>query len=200
MPKPKFVLVHPNPYHHIDHEGRPSAICPWDPVDHNPDRGFVGARIGHVVLEQYEPGDARGEMLQANHVVYDDEPVRLPASAYYLNAIRRGELIAADFATAKMANTNAIEDNFVEPSAALEAAKDAALGQLKILAHEEHDDDFTKPLLAHSFGPMKDAIERRKKAKEAIEKKAKDAADAAAKAAEAKKAAAKPAEAPKGGS
>jgi hypothetical protein len=117
------LRVYPNPYVHLDHEGRPAGACPVDPA-HQPDRrAWVGASLDRektVITDEPQAGERRSPT-QVTVFAFACEVQELPASAYYLDRLRDGELIAADAATARMAGVA-----FIPPRTALACARERA--------------------------------------------------------------------------
>lgn len=98
------LLVHPNPYHALDDMGNPAGILPIDP-EHAPTvRRFIGAELAAVeVLDRKEEGDLRHPR-QYNTWKFDlVNPVELPETQYYLEALKTGVLLPANRETAKRA-------------------------------------------------------------------------------------------------
>lgn len=130
MPREQTIRVYANPYAVLDHEGRPACVVMYDPVQHHAyasneePRRYVGASLcpeGTRIYQKAAEGSAQSD-LQDTVWKFSDEAVSLPLSHYYLAHVRSGELIAADYETAEHAGIE-----FVEPRAALEAAKAKAL-------------------------------------------------------------------------
>lgn len=170
----RTMLVWPNPFHAVDHTGRPACVLSYEPegngVDTFDDRRFVGASLKATILQKFAPGDAR-QTVQRTTFEYADEPTKVPATAYYKHAIARGEIFAADAESAKLCG---IDSTFLEAGPLLERAREEAIGEWMRQGHEEHD-GVPEVLSKFAFGPMPEAIKAR--------------ADAAAKAADAEKAA-----------
>lgn len=140
--KLRTLAVYANPYLHLDADGLPQAALPWDPIGHNPGRGWVGAELKAETGPAYEPGDPR----QPDHRIwfeFSDEPQVLPDTPYYRMAIARGELVIADKATA-----DACGVSFVDPATALAKHKANALAHRKA-----HHGDEPACLAGHAFGP-----------------------------------------------
>lgn len=165
MAKPRTLLVWPNPFHALDHEGRPHAILPFeaegDGVSTFDDRRFVGATLTAEIVGPLPTAhpDETAVVTQRTTFVFGDEPTTVRNTAYYTGSLRRGELLAADEASANEAGLP-----FVEPGKALESAREGAKASWAILAHEDHDDAPPEALTAFAFGPMPEAIAARKKA------------------------------------
>jgi hypothetical protein len=127
------VRVYPNPYVHLDHEGRPAGACPADPA-HQPDRrAWVGATLDRektVMTDEPAPGERRSPT-QVTVFAFRAEVVELPDTPYYLDRIRDGELFAADARTASMVGIP-----FVDPAALLRRARERAEGAWRALYEE----------------------------------------------------------------
>lgn len=173
----RTLRVYPNPYHHLDHEGRPCGVLPWEPegdgVTTFDSRRFVGATLQAVITKKFPKGDAR-QTEQDTTFIFSDEAVQVNDTPYYRRAIKSGEIFAADADTARRAAVP-----FMEPTLALTNAKAGALHHLKnIHVHEDHDEETHAALIDHSFGPMAEAIKGRveanKVAKAEVAKKSAD--------------------------
>ncbi len=169
MGKIKFLNVYPNPFHALDHLGRPAGVLPNEPEGdgiHTFDsRAFVGARLRTEIT--YKPNLQYG--LDASHqrqdtqFDYTEEPVTVKNTPYYRSALQRRELLPADEYTALTANVP-----WKEIEEALEDEREMALTRWQQQAHEEHeDDDEPEALMNFHFGPMPKAIEARKVAAKA---------------------------------
>lgn len=178
-----LLLVWPNPFHTLDHEGRPNSVLPIEPTGDGrttfDPRAFVGARLNANITQRALEGTAQQNM-QRTWFEYEDVPTKVPNTAYYRHAIARGEIFAADEETAAKAG---IVDTFVEADELLEAAKKEAIDAYERNPPHEDLDGLAPFLLTNfSFGPMKDAVANRKKLeseakkREEIEKKAADKA------------------------
>lgn len=175
----RTLLVWPNPFHAVDHEGHPAGILPYEPmgdgVNTFDDRRFIGAMVKAEVIQKFAPGDGR-QSVQRTGFVYADEPIRVHDSAYYRHAIARGEIFAADAASALLCGIDS--GTFLEPGPLLERARVEAIGEWERQAHEEHD-GVPDALKKFAFGPMPEAVAARKTK---IDKLAEEATDAAARA------------------
>jgi hypothetical protein len=111
MPKLPTLAVYANPWHGpLDHNHRACSAVPWDPSD-NPQRVHVGAAhrmVGsgeqaeiYFEYSQYEGTDGVALTLRKGH-----EGITLPATRYFLEAIRNGSLWPADEKTHKLAFGN----------------------------------------------------------------------------------------------
>lgn len=171
MPAIRKINVWPNPFGHVDAEGRPCGLLPVEPVGSvsNPSDSlrFVGAQLRAKVLVKAPPG-SRQQSVQDTTVEYADEPTALHLTDYYRDALRRREIIPADEATAKLAKVP-----FLEPAKFFVTARAEKLTHQKdVLLHDDHEDDdeIHTPLESFHFGPMPEAVEAR--AKKAAEAKA----------------------------
>lgn len=116
-PARDFLRVYPNPWHTLDHEGEPCGTVPFDPVHAGTGRRWVGARIASADLEnkpkslmQRRTRAGRVDTLYSEEPIHRirwvfemDEPTLLPPLPPYLAALRGGELLPADEATARRA-------------------------------------------------------------------------------------------------
>lgn len=172
MAKLQTLNVYANPYTFLNADAEPMGVFPWDPQGDNPQRGFVGATLKAEITEKYPPGDGRTQR-QRNTFDFSHDPVLIPDTPHYRHAIRHGELIVADEATAKTLGVD-----FADPEKVLADHKATALKHWAA-AHGEAPPE----LLAHAFGPpvaRKLAAEAKAKAKaEADAKLAAEAAKAA---------------------
>lgn len=165
------LLVWPNPFHALDHEGHPAGILPVEPsgdgVKTFDDRAFVGARLNAEFTFKAIVGTAQASE-QRSKFAYTDEPVEVPATPYYKHAIARGEIFAADDFSAKAAG---ISLGYVDPAELLERARAESIEAYeRNPPHEDLDGLVPDDLLFFSFGPMKEAVAKRKKAADEIKK------------------------------
>lgn len=134
MPIPiRQLLVLPNPWvvGCIDHLGRPAGRLPVDFYEHSQTPAtFVGCRFAEVkeiaAAQIQKLGKREIEIAPARHdhrIAYSREPVSIPNSAYYRDAIKRGDLIAADERTARVSGLV----KFVKPEEALAKAREEAI-------------------------------------------------------------------------
>lgn len=156
MPKPRMLRVWPNPFSAIDHEGRPAGVVSLEPVGDGitvfDDRRFVGCVLKSKVTKKVPRGSAQ-QNEQDTWFEYDKEPTTVPLTPYYVRAVRTGELVCADEASAQKAGVK-----FADPAKFLAAARDGAVKHIEeVVSHESHDDDFCDPVKSFSFGPMGDS-------------------------------------------
>jgi hypothetical protein len=135
MPKLKTLRVHPNPYLHLDHEGRPAGACPFDPDEHDGSSlRYVGAT--RVTTETRREDPRRGITAQHDYTwEFSKEAVVVPATDYYRRAIRSGELLAADVET--FVEAGGAREHFIEHPHALRHSKHGACARHKA-NHGEH--------------------------------------------------------------
>lgn len=171
MLKPRTLLVYPNPFHALDHEGHPAGVLSYEPTGDGvktfDSRRFIGASLQSHILDKAIEGTAQ-QTTQRTWFDYNDDPIEVPESPYYKHAIARGEIFAADAETARRAG---ISLSFVDPQTLLERAKAEAIDAYeRNTPHEDLDPLAPDNLVNFSFGPMKGATEKRKLAAEAAKK------------------------------
>ena len=119
----KTARVIANPFHVLDHKGRPCCAVPKEPGKVGEHAGYIGAKLDRdltKITREEERGEIRGTR-QETVFSFSSDPVEVPTSLYYRDALRSGSLIAADKATAQWAGVD-----YVEPEKALaDAEKDA---------------------------------------------------------------------------
>jgi len=96
-------MVLPNPYHTLDHDGRPAGVCPKErtptTVGH---QGRVGAEL-HATRPEKLPDGHQGTPAQETRWQFSKEPLQVKDQhGYYRQALRDGALFAADQHTHKM--------------------------------------------------------------------------------------------------
>lgn len=132
MPFPNSKLrVFPNPWVFVDHLGRPAGRLPFDAYEGSPSFGFVGATLTDVKLIAKEMvfrvagQDIPVNPAQHDHrITYSKEPVEIQNTAYYRDAVKRLDLIAADSETASTCGLL-----FVDPSRVLAKQKAEAIAK-----------------------------------------------------------------------
>ena len=132
MPFPSNkIRVYPNPYVYIDHLGRPAGRLPFDGFEHSPSAGFVGASVTDIVKVKsamtMRVAGIEMEVKPAQHdmrITYSADPVEIPKTHYYLDAIRRQDLIAADQETARLAGVK-----FEDPKKVLATYRSEAISR-----------------------------------------------------------------------
>jgi hypothetical protein len=140
MPFPsKKLRVFPNPYTYIDHLGRPAGRLPFDGFEHSPSPGSVGAAITDVIkIQSAMMMRVAGQDLEispAQHdtrITYSKEAVEIPKTHYYVDAIKRLDLVAADSGTAQEAGVK-----FEDPAKVLAAYKAEAVARFNAETAED---------------------------------------------------------------
>lgn len=97
--KKKTLTVFANPYGHLDHEGRLAGRFQLDPTHAGGSFQFIGAKFHaeHTkITEVFPDGDARGSHTQDTVYEFGSEVVTIPDSTYHQDAIRNGEIFAAE--------------------------------------------------------------------------------------------------------
>lgn len=95
MLRPKTLSVYPNPWHSLDHYGRPAGHCPKErspqTIGH---QGYIAceAVAGPIVHRSARTGDFDHDTVW--HFL--KEPVTVADTPYYRAAIRNGEVFAVD--------------------------------------------------------------------------------------------------------
>lgn len=172
------LRVRSNPYHVLDHDGRPAGVVPTDAAEHTPyfdphgshpenprwePRRYVGARL-HKDTKVIASGPNH-EHAQDTVWEFSSEAEELPETKYYLQCLKDGSLLAADAKTAKRAGFKGFEEPDTVLACELQAANDKWTSQYP---------DEEPPQAAKFYSPKKEeeeAIEAQKKA-EAEKKKA----------------------------
>lgn len=140
-----IVRVLPNPYHSLDHEGRPAGHCPRErlmstaPGTH---QGYVGCTCLATAPEKLPDGH-HGTPNQDTVWHFSREPLSIAdPRGYYRLAVSRGEIIAADQKTAMASNVK-----YVPYDEALRLAKAEAVAKWRAAFGEDPPevDPFTKP-------------------------------------------------------
>lgn len=140
MPFPTAKLkVLPNPWQYIDHFGQPAGRLPPDPYEDSPSAGPVGARMTDVKevqkAQMMRVAGVDMEVGSAQHThrfVYAKEPVSIPNTPYYRNAVKCGDLVAADSKTASLCGVK-----FEDPKSVLAKAKAAAIAKFDAETDED---------------------------------------------------------------
>jgi len=125
----KFLLVYPNPFIALDHDGMPAGACQCDMAEHvgMTVRKWVGAELdaaGTFLLEKLSAEELRyRDARQQTRFKFDfSAPTMLPVTEYYKDRLRGSEILCADKASAKLGGLE-----FVAPIEALAKSKaDAA--------------------------------------------------------------------------
>jgi hypothetical protein len=135
------IRVLPNRFTFVDQDGEAIGVCTGAPPHNAGERIWIGARLcqkrtrfvdqrdwkgrgagGRTVAEKPWKGDTRPRE-QTTKFVFVTEPVEIPALPQYLDAVRNGELIAADEATHQKAFGTSARKPFVPPADVLAAAR-----------------------------------------------------------------------------
>lgn len=137
VPVPR-LRVHPNPFvgsdhdgSSIDHLGRPAGRLPCDYHEHSK-TGWVGAKLTDLIetapAQSFKIGKRSFDTAPArieHRVAYSKIAVDIPNTAYYRDAIKRGDLFAADKKSWVASGGAAM--TFVEPATALMKARANAI-------------------------------------------------------------------------
>lgn len=121
-----WISVRTNPFHVLDHEGRPAGAVLKEIDGAYSSLSYVGATMTSKPADI--PGNStprQGELRQLvedRTFEFETGDIRLAKSAYYLRCVKDGALLAADEATAKAAGIP-----FVDPTVALSKARKAAI-------------------------------------------------------------------------
>lgn len=122
------INVVPNPWLALDAKGRPCAVVPVDFEKHSQNRRWVGADLMAVETRKQETqrvGKHTQVTVEARHEhrwKFATSPVAVPISDYYIDRLRRGELLPGDEECARSAGVP-----FVSPDKTLASAKAAAV-------------------------------------------------------------------------
>lgn len=151
----KFVVVLPNPWHSIDHEGRPAGHCARERVQAS--EGHQGHVCCSIVASTPVPlpQGHRGTPEQDTCWHFSKEPQTFDdPSDYYKNAIKNGEIFAADKRTAEYAGVK-----FEAFDKLLEASRLEAAAKWKAVTGEllPTTDPFVKPVPFGTEPPAPDA-------------------------------------------
>lgn len=120
----RTLQVLPNPWLSLDRDGRPMGACPKERVPTTlGHQGYVGATMQVGAIEKLPQGHA-GTPHQETSWLFSVEPTTVEDTNYYRAAIRGGDLIAADQATAATVGVP-----WVAREAAWKAAKAAAVAR-----------------------------------------------------------------------
>lgn len=137
---PKTLKVHPNPFHALDHKGRPACAVRLDPDESGGDRRYIGA-VRKSVLVTGKKYDDRNDPQSGPDGEYDVgfefdlAAVDIPDTHYHRARLRDGELIPADESTAVRGGVIKDPKDFKAAKDVLEAERARATEHLK----KEHD-------------------------------------------------------------
>lgn len=132
-----ILVVYPNVFAAVDHQGRLSAAVRYDPEHGKP--GVVHF-IGAEMRRSPRDGLVRNSMKERGfrQTMYDTtfehslEEQRVPHTDYIKRQVRDGSLIPANAETARLCNVK-----FVDPSVALNNARDKLVQEVKTLYGED---------------------------------------------------------------
>ncbi len=160
MPKLTKLSVLANPWHAIDHKGRPccavrqeltSSVIPKVPV-------FIGAKLNAPILDPDVQGNRESEHQGNRQAVlyrtftFSPGALTVPATKYYKRAIKDGALLAADLDTALECGISAKE--YQEPEAIRASEKAKALANYKATYGKE-------PPESDPYQPQPVAVEKK---------------------------------------
>ena len=120
-----------NPFQAVDHDGNPSGAVALDPDLNGGSRVFVGAAYDPASIKTLRPhveGSPQTSRVAARFV-FDTTPQAVPATPYFVRRIAKGELFAADRATARECGISDAE--FREPAELLAASRARAFDSFK---------------------------------------------------------------------
>lgn len=130
----KTLKVLPNPWTHIDEKGRPAgAVIVEQPSNGTFDRRWVGASFTAKDVQAAKRVSIAGRTFEQSPAIHEHEwdhasdPVSVANTQYYRKCVFRGDLIAADEATA-MACGIAKKD-FVQPETLFQKIKSEAIAE-----------------------------------------------------------------------
>lgn len=106
----------------LDHKGMPCGLLQFDPVHAKGLPRYVGARIDRELLAK-RPAFGPQKSLYRTTVKYDLTPQQIVDTAYHRDAVRMGQLFAADADTARRAGIKDFED----PKALMAADREACI-------------------------------------------------------------------------
>lgn len=137
MPKLTKLSVLTNPWHAIDHKGRPccavrqeltSSVIPKVPV-------FIGAKLNPPILDPDVQGNRASEHEGNRQAVlyrsftFSPNAITVPATKYYKRAVKDGALLAADLDTALECGVS--KEEYEAPEDIRASEKSKALAQFK---------------------------------------------------------------------
>src|SRR6478752_10448461 len=135
----KKLRVYPNPWTYIDHLGRPAGRLPFDGFEHSQSPGSVGASITDVTQVQsamvmrVAGRDLEVNPAQHDHrITYAAGYVEIPNTAFYRDALKRLDLVAADKETASEAGIK-----FEDPKKVLDSYKAEAIAKFNAETAED---------------------------------------------------------------
>jgi hypothetical protein len=147
MIRQAYLLGWANPYHALDHFGRPAGACPKERTGSTLGHaGYVGAECVASAPVPVEPGSA-GTPDQDTCWHFSKEPVKLPDTGYYRLCLRQGAIFPADEKTAKTCTTEDAKLVYEPLDAAVGKSKAAAFAKWKAAFAEnpEEVDPYARP-------------------------------------------------------
>jgi hypothetical protein len=121
--KTPTLLVLPNPYAALDKNGMPAGAVRYDPEVGRPGVvHYIGVEVTKKPIDTPE-NKAREQREQRRETtfVWAQRPLQIPGTAFHVDLVRTGQILAADQPTAR-----ACKIWFVPPAKALEQARQAA--------------------------------------------------------------------------
>jgi hypothetical protein len=138
------LVVYPNPFHALDHKGRPACAVRLDPdfeVSAG-ERRYIGAKLTSTMTQKFHeknhPGLAMGKGHYDRVWAFDIAPTPIPDTHYHRDRIRDGELVAADKRTFRAAMGGGSKKKFIEPLQLLLQSREAAAEHW---SREQDDED-----------------------------------------------------------
>lgn len=139
------VRVVANPYHRLDHKGRPCCAVPLEPVAFGGHLGFVGATVDRKATTA--PKAEKGALFtprQETVFSFSEKPVTVLRTPYYQDELKSGSLLPADEAAAKFAGVKfrPVAQAIAETKKASEAEfeREYGEGSLRALGRVEEDE------------------------------------------------------------
>jgi hypothetical protein len=148
MKQPAYLRVLPNPFAALDANGMPSGAVRYDPEVGRPGVvHYIGVEVERKPIDdkanlQRAPREQHREVTY----VWAQRPVEIPATAFHVDLVRTGQILAADQPTAR-----ACKIWFVDPAKALEQARAQAIEKWRA----ERGEKPPVELWAEAVGPAK---------------------------------------------
>lgn len=141
------LMVWANPYHALDHFGRPSGHVARERTPGTLGHaGYVGcACVASAPIEVEKGSAASPDQDTCWH--FSREAVKVLDSAYYRGAVRNGELFPADEKTAKCSSSGDVTVKFESLDSALAKSKAEAFGKWRAAFGEDPEvvDPYERP-------------------------------------------------------
>lgn len=150
------LMVWANPYHALDHLGRPAGHCPKERTGSSVGPlGYVGCECVASAPIEVEKGSAASPD-QDTCWHFSKESVKVLDTPYYRNAVRSGELFAADDVTAIKCTNGDVVVPFRPLEMCVAVSKDEAFAKWERagLGKPEEVDPYKRPLPNGSESPM----------------------------------------------